>query len=217
MSLKINNLRLELDDPEEVLPAHAAGRLGLDREALMHWRILRKSLDARRHDDLHYRYAIEVEVPDLEAHQIRSRQDPEIQPFVPERFWWPDPGLRPLDHPPVIIGAGPAGLIAGYFLAAQGYRPLILERGRAVKERVADVRRFDEGARSTRKATTSSAREGPEPSATASSPRAIPGQTCCESWRSWRNATASRPSSTSIAPTLARTACRWSFAPCAGS
>ena len=45
----------------------------------------------------------------------------------------------------MIIGAGPAGLIAGYLLAEQGYRPLILERGRAVKERVADVRRFDEG------------------------------------------------------------------------
>ena len=52
---------------------------------------------------------------------------------------------RPLDHRPVIIGAGPAGLFAGYLLAQQGYRPLILERGRAVKERVADVRRFDAG------------------------------------------------------------------------
>jgi uncharacterized FAD-dependent dehydrogenase len=45
----------------------------------------------------------------------------------------------------VIVGAGPAGLIAGYLLAEQGYRPVILERGRAVKDRVADVRRFDGG------------------------------------------------------------------------
>ena len=45
----------------------------------------------------------------------------------------------------MIVGAGPAGLIAGYLLALQGYRPLILERGRAVKDRVADVRRFDAG------------------------------------------------------------------------
>jgi uncharacterized FAD-dependent dehydrogenase len=45
----------------------------------------------------------------------------------------------------VIIGAGPAGLIAGYLLAQHGYQPLILERGQAVKERVADVRRFDDG------------------------------------------------------------------------
>ena len=54
-------------------------------------------------------------------------------------------GLRaPLAHRPVIVGAGPAGLFAGYLLARSGYRPLILERGRAVKDRVADVRRFDE-------------------------------------------------------------------------
>ncbi len=145
MSVKINNIRLELDDPEEALPARAASRLGLDREAVLHWRILRKSLDARRHDDLHFMYAMEVEAPDLEARQVRSWLGPDVQPFVPERFWWPEPGSRPLDHRPVIIGAGPAGLIAGYLLAEHGYRPLILERGRAVKERVADVRRFDEG------------------------------------------------------------------------
>ncbi len=47
-------------------------------------------------------------------------------------------------HRPVIVGSGPAGLIAGYALARDGYRPLILERGRSVKDRVADVRRFDE-------------------------------------------------------------------------
>jgi uncharacterized FAD-dependent dehydrogenase len=145
MSFKINNIRLELDEAEEALPTRAAGRLGLDLEAVLHWRILRKSLDARRHDDLHFMYAMEVELPDPEAGKVRARLDPEVQPFVPERFWWPEPGTRPLDHRPVIIGAGPAGLIAGYFLAEHGYRPLILERGRAVKERVADVRRFDLG------------------------------------------------------------------------
>ena len=47
-------------------------------------------------------------------------------------------------HRPVIVGSGPAGLIAGYMLAEAGYRPLILERGHAVKDRVADVRRFDQ-------------------------------------------------------------------------
>ncbi|MFO0891948.1 MAG: NAD(P)-binding protein [Isosphaeraceae bacterium] len=142
MSVKISNLRLELDDPEESLPARAADRLGLPTDALRHWRILRKSLDARRHDDLHFVYALEVELPEGESPVAAG---PDVQPFAPERFSWPEPGMRPLEHRPVIIGAGPAGLIAGYLLAEQGYRPLVLERGRAVKERVADVRRFDSG------------------------------------------------------------------------
>jgi uncharacterized FAD-dependent dehydrogenase len=145
MSVKISNIRLDLADSEEALPDRAAGRLGLDRDSLLHWRILRKSLDARRHDDLHFVYAVEVEVSEPAACQIRSLHDPEIQPFIPEQFWWPEPGSQDLNDQPVIVGAGPAGLFAGYLLAEQGYRPLILERGRAVKERVADVRRFDEG------------------------------------------------------------------------
>jgi uncharacterized FAD-dependent dehydrogenase len=142
MSVKINNIRLELDDPEESLATRAAGRLGLPAEAVLRWRILRKSLDARRHDDLHFVYAMEVELPEGEA---PAAADPDVQPYQPEQFSWPEPGRQRLEHRPVIIGAGPAGLIAGYLLAEHGYRPLILERGRAVKDRVADVRRFDAG------------------------------------------------------------------------
>src|SRR5207245_373679 len=46
---------------------------------------------------------------------------------------------------PMRIGAGPAGLAAGYFLAKQWYQPLVLERGRAVRERIQDVHQFDAG------------------------------------------------------------------------
>src|SRR5205807_4003245 len=46
---------------------------------------------------------------------------------------------------PVVIGSGPGGLVAAYFLALQGYRPLLLERGRAVNDRIRDVRTFDRG------------------------------------------------------------------------
>jgi uncharacterized FAD-dependent dehydrogenase len=145
MSVKISNLRLELDDPEEVLPVRAAKCLGLDPQALFRWRILRKSLDARRHDDLHFMYSMELDLPEEALQGVHARRDVDVAPFVAQRFSWPEPGSRSLEHPPVIVGAGPAGLFAGYLLAQQGYHPLILERGRAVKERVADVRRFDAG------------------------------------------------------------------------
>ncbi|QEH37386.1 hypothetical protein OJF2_59760 [Aquisphaera giovannonii] len=145
MSLKISNLRLEIDDREEDLPRRVAGRLGIAPGDLLRWRILRKSLDARRHDDLHFMYAMEVDIPPDAAGRLAAASDPDVRAFEPEPFSWPPPGDRPLEHRPVIIGAGPAGLLAGYFLAEQGYRPLILERGRAVKDRVADVRRFDAG------------------------------------------------------------------------
>src|SRR5207248_235162 len=55
------------------------------------------------------------------------------------------PGAEPLPERPVVVGAGPAGMVAAYFLAQRGYRPLVLERGRAVHERVRDVKAFDDG------------------------------------------------------------------------
>ena len=144
-SVKINNVRLELDDAEELLPARVAARLRLSPDAVLGWRILRKSLDARRRDDLHFNYAMEVELPADAADRAVAALGFDVQPYQADHFEWPEPGGRPLEHRPLIIGAGPAGLIAGYLLALQGYRPLILERGRAVKDRVADVRGFDAG------------------------------------------------------------------------
>jgi uncharacterized FAD-dependent dehydrogenase len=147
MPVKINNIRLELDDPEENLLERAVERLGLGKGAIFHWRILRKSLDARRHDDLHFTYAMELTLAEDDARRVQSQagRAADVQTYTPERFYWPEPGSRPLAHRPVIVGAGPAGLFAGYLLAQHGYQPLILERGQAVKERVADVRRFDDG------------------------------------------------------------------------
>jgi uncharacterized protein len=145
MSLKVANVRLELDEPEVALPEKLSERLGVGAEAIARWRILRKSLDARRHDDLHFVYAAEVELPGAEEDLAARGLGPGVERFEDERFEWPEPGPDRLEHRPVIVGAGPAGLFAGYLLALDGYRPVILERGREVKDRVADVRRFDAG------------------------------------------------------------------------
>jgi uncharacterized FAD-dependent dehydrogenase len=141
MALKVSNVRLELDDPEVALPEKLAGRLGVDRDAITRVRILRKSLDARNHDDLHFVYAAEVDIPGDETGLIGR----DVEAFQADDFDWPLPGFEPMRHRPVVIGAGPAGLFAGYLLATAGYQPLVLERGRDVKDRVADVRTFDQG------------------------------------------------------------------------
>lgn len=145
VSLRINGIRLELDEAEESLPAKLAARLGVSAGEIARWRILRKSLDARKRDEIHFVYSVEVESPDLEASLIARGATAGVESFEPERFDWPEPGEIPLRHRPLIVGSGPAGLFAGYFLALSGYRPLILERGRSVKDRAADVRAFDRG------------------------------------------------------------------------
>jgi uncharacterized FAD-dependent dehydrogenase len=144
MPIKVDNIRLELGESEAALPAKIAGRLALSADAIQAWRILRKSLDARRKDDLHFMISTAVELSAEDVARLGALACRDVRSYVPERFSWPEPGARPLPHRPVIVGSGPAGLFAGFLLAESGYRPLILERGRAVKDRVADVRRFDQ-------------------------------------------------------------------------
>ncbi len=141
MLLKVANLRLGIDESEASLPDLISTRLGTDRQALSRWRILRKSLDARNHDDIHFVYSAEVEVVET----LPSQNLKGVEAYHEDGFLWPVPGSEPLKSRPMILGAGPAGLFAGYFLALNGYAPIILERGRDVKDRVADVRKFDEG------------------------------------------------------------------------
>src|SRR4051812_5847560 len=136
MSLKITNVRLELDEPEAALSDKLSRRLGVGRESIARWRILRKSLDARRRDDLHFVCAARVELPGDEERLAVRGLGTDVERFEAERFEWPEVGAEPLAHRPVIVGAGPAGLFAGYLLALDGFRPLILERGREVKDRV---------------------------------------------------------------------------------
>lgn len=149
MALRISNLRLGLDEPESALAEVLAKVLGLRTNDLGPWRILRKSLDARVKDAFHFVYTAEVQAPadeeKLFLHASRRRSEVRIEPRAEEAFHPPTPGSQPLAHRPIIVGSGPAGLVAGYFLASQGYRPLVLERGKAVRERIQDVKRFDLG------------------------------------------------------------------------
>src|ERR1019366_3779910 len=149
MTLRIANLRLSIDEPESALPRHLARVLGIAPTALERWRILRKSLDARQKDAFHFVYTAEVATHEDEARLLttarRRHRDLQIEQREEPAFQMPAHGTLPLKHRPIVVGSGPAGLIAGYFLAEQGYQPIVLERGRAVGERIHDLQRFDSG------------------------------------------------------------------------
>jgi uncharacterized FAD-dependent dehydrogenase len=147
MPIRVSNLRLPVAAPEADLPRHLSSRLGLSPEDLGHWRILKKSLDARSSMDLQFVYTIFVELPEevTRASRIPFTQSTDVQIFKPKEFDDAGPGCVPLSDRPIIVGSGPAGLLAAYYLAIKGFRPLILERGEAVKDRVSAVREFDRG------------------------------------------------------------------------
>jgi uncharacterized FAD-dependent dehydrogenase len=150
MPIRLSNIRLSIDEPERALVARAARALDVRPGDIARWRILRKSLDARDKSQISYVYSLEVALPERER-QITERAARRGNGIAAELyqeppFEMPAPGGEPLPERPVVVGSGPAGVFAAYFLAEQGYRPLVLERGRKVRERIADMRAFDAGA-----------------------------------------------------------------------
>jgi uncharacterized protein len=144
VSFRVTNLRLPVEQSELDLTDVVARRLKLPAGDLARLRILRKSLDARSRGDMKFVYTLEVD-PRPGARPAKKPLDCEVEPYQPEVFDDPPPGERSLSVRPVVVGAGPAGLLAGYYLATRGYAPLILERGKPVKQRVPAIRLFDSG------------------------------------------------------------------------
>ncbi|MCA9065902.1 MAG: FAD-dependent oxidoreductase, partial [Planctomycetaceae bacterium] len=145
MQLRISNVRIPVEIPEDQLAATVAARTGLRTDDLCSMRILRKSLDARQRDRLQFVYSVVAKLDDDPSPRIRTTDGVKADLWQQEPFEDPVPGSQPMPDRPVVVGSGPAGLLAGYFLALKGYRPLIIERGQAVRDRVPAIREFDGG------------------------------------------------------------------------
>jgi uncharacterized FAD-dependent dehydrogenase len=145
MPLRLTNLELPIEESEEQLRDIIIAKLGLGVGESMDWRILRKSLDARSRDSLRFVYTVVTTWPGESEWHAKNPGGIGIERFVPAEFDEPQPGHLPLNERPIIVGSGPGGLLAAYYLAVRGYRPLVLERGEPVKQRVPAVRAFDRG------------------------------------------------------------------------
>src|SRR5262249_17865277 len=150
MPIRASTLRLPVEEPEPTLPNHLARVLGLKPADLGHWRVVRKALDTRDKRQLRFVYNFEIDLPADELQIVQKAAD---RPHAPAQielhdqppFSMPEPGTRPLPQPPAVVGSGPGGLVCTYFLARHGYRPILLERGTKVSDRIRDVQRFDSG------------------------------------------------------------------------
>ena len=138
--LRIQNIPLPLGGGEAQLKKKATRILGVKPEAITGLSLARQSIDARKKSDVHYVCTVDVSVADEGKVMARCRdKNVSLHQSVPYVF---PPVRRTSSLPPVVVGMGPAGLFAALFLARSGLAPIVLERGRPVEERTADVERF---------------------------------------------------------------------------
>lgn len=145
--ITLSELRIPCGEPQSHIAEKAARQLHLKRGRIPGVQILRHSIDCRRKPDLMDVYTVAVELTDQEEASVLRRRIPHVSSYAPDVYTFPgpQPGAAPMTERPVVIGAGPAGLFAAYMLALHGYSPLLLERGRAIEQRTADVEAFWRG------------------------------------------------------------------------
>ena len=138
--LRIQNIPLPLDGDEDLLRRRAARILGVKPQAIQSLTLARQSIDARKKSQVHYVCTVDVEAAD-EAGIAARCGDRRVCLHRPQPYVFPPVG-RTSPLPPVVVGMGPAGLFAALYLARAGLPPILLERGRRVEERTADVEHF---------------------------------------------------------------------------
>jgi uncharacterized FAD-dependent dehydrogenase len=136
--LRLTELKLPLDHAQAELKAALLKRLGIAVDELVTFSVFRRAVDARKRSAIVLIYTLDVEVCDEKALLRRLEGDRNVSVA-------PDMGYRFVTHAPanatrpVIIGTGPCGLLAALVLAQMGFRPIILERGKVVRERTKDT------------------------------------------------------------------------------
>ena len=142
--LRITDLKLPLDHDEAALAAAIVARLGIAADELAGYTVAKRSYDARKRGAIMLIYSIDVDTPREAELLQRLQQEPGAPgskvlptPDTAYKFVAKAPAQLPLR--PLVVGMGPCGLFAGLVLAQMGFKPIILERGKAVRERTVDT------------------------------------------------------------------------------
>lgn len=137
--LRLTEVKLPLDHPEGTLRAAICQRLGIKDGELVNFSIFRRGYDARKKSAIILIYTLDVEVCNEAAVLKRLKGERTVMPSPDTTYRFVAQAPAELPTRPVVIGTGPCGLLAGLLLAQMGFKPIILERGKAVRERTKDT------------------------------------------------------------------------------
>ena len=156
--LRVSQVNQSIDEPMERLHQRICKKLRIRERDLIRFSIYRESVDARRRP-IRFSYVVDCEVADEQ--QVLRHAGTDVVVVRERPFVLPAAGSERLPHRPVVVGFGPGGMFAALMLARAGYRPLVLERGQCLEQRVQSVQRYCRAERWIPGATCSLAKAGP--------------------------------------------------------
>ncbi len=133
--LRISEIRLPLDHGPQALESAVRKRL----PALKSFIVFKRGVDARKKSAIQYVYSVDAVVEDEAAVLKRLGKDPHVGPTPDLEYRVVARAPKALEKRPIVVGAGPCGLFAALILAQSGFRPIVQERGKAVRERTKDT------------------------------------------------------------------------------
>lgn len=139
--IRITQIKIPVTDKKTKIENKICDTLHIKTDQLINYKIVRRSIEARKHETLSYVYTVNAEIKN-EKNVLKRSKNRNVSKFTETKYIFPEPGKEMPKYRPVIIGFGPAGLFCAYFLAINGYRPVIFERGGKVEERSEAVKRF---------------------------------------------------------------------------
>ncbi len=137
--LRLTEIKLPLDHSDDDLKNAIIKKLGINPDELISYSIFKRSYDARKRSKITLVYHLDAETSRNDELLQRLQNDPHVKHTPDTRYHFVAEAPENLTSRPIVIGTGPCGLFAGLILAQMGFRPIILERGKSVRERTADT------------------------------------------------------------------------------
>lgn len=138
--IRISQIKLPIQHDQKMLEEKIRKILKIRKDTIIKYQIVKKSIDARNKPDIRFVYSVDVESEGLSISKKIFGQT--VSLIDKQKYHYEITGKTKLKHAPVIVGMGPAGLFCGYYLAKNGYRPVIIERGEDVDSRQETVKLF---------------------------------------------------------------------------
>ena len=139
--IRIRQIKLNIEKSEELLLDKVASTLKIPKSVIEDLVIIKKSLDARKKDNLFYVYEVDIKTK-LETNILKSNKSKDVFKSPEEKYTFKVTGTKTLKTRPIIVGTGPAGLFCAYLLAENNYNPIIIERGEKVEDRIKTIEKF---------------------------------------------------------------------------